>query len=158
MMSSFQPGELRREAHVLALAADGERELLVGNDELHAAVGLVDDDLVHLGRLDGRADEARRIAVVRNDVDLLAAQLLHDGLHARALHADARADRIDVRVAARDGDLRARARLARARDDLHDALVNLGHLGSRRASRRDADRERDRMICGPRASRSMSFT
>ena len=44
-------------------------------------------------------DEARRIAVARDDVDLLAAQLLHDGLHARALHADARAHRIDVRVA-----------------------------------------------------------
>ena len=45
-------------------------------------------------------DEARRIAVERDDVDLLAAELLHDGLDARALHADARADRIDVRVAA----------------------------------------------------------
>ena len=93
-------GELRGEAHVLALAADGERQLLVGNDELHAPVGLVDDDLVHLGRLDGGDDVARRIAIERHDVDLLAAQLLHDGLHARALHADAGADRIDVRVAA----------------------------------------------------------
>ena len=83
MMSSFQPDELRREAHVLALAADGEAELLVGDDELHAPVGLVDDDLAHLGRLDGGADEARRVAVVGDDVDLLAAQLLHDGLHAR---------------------------------------------------------------------------
>ena len=45
-------GELRGEAHVLALAADGERELLVGDDELHAPVGLVDDDLVDLGGLD----------------------------------------------------------------------------------------------------------
>ena len=150
--------ELRREAHVLALAADGERELLVRDDELHAPVGLVDDDLVHLGRLDRRADEARRIAVVRDDVDLLAAQLLHDGLHARALHADARADRIDVRVAARDGDLRARARLAGAGDDLHDALVDLGHLGLEELLDEAADRCGDRMTCGPRASRSMSFT
>ena len=45
-------------------------------------------------------DEARRIAIERDDVDLLAAELLHDGLDARALHADAGADRIDVRVAA----------------------------------------------------------
>ena len=59
-------------------------------------------------------DEARRIAVERHDVDLLAAELLHDGLDARALHADARADRIDVRVAADDGDL-ASARPARGR-------------------------------------------
>ena len=85
--------------------------------------------LLHLGGLDGGADEARRIAVERHDVDLLAAQLLHDGLHARALHADARADRIDVGVAAGDGDLRACAGLAGAGDDLDDALVDLGHLG-----------------------------
>ncbi len=121
--------ELRGEAHVLPLAADGERQLLVGHDELHAAVRLVDDDLVHLGGLDRGADEARRIAVEGNDVDLLAAQLLHDRLHARALHADARAHRIDVRVAARDGDLRARARLAGARDDLDDAFVDFRNLG-----------------------------
>src|SRR5205085_11247420 len=117
-----------READVLALATDGERELLVGDDELHAPVGLVDDDLVDLGGLDRRADEARRIAIPRNDVDLLAAELLDDRLDARALHADARADRIDVRVAAHDRDLGAGARLTGARDDLHDALVDLGDL------------------------------
>src|SRR6185503_6235664 len=61
--------------------------------------------------------------------DLLAAELLHDGLHARALHADARADRIDVGVARGDGDLRARARLAGHGDDAHDAFVDLGDLG-----------------------------
>src|SRR5690606_37157315 len=106
------------EADVLALAADRERELLVGDDELHPPVGLVDDDLVDLGRLDRRADEARRIPIPGDDVDLLAAQLLDDRLDARALHADARAERIDVRVAAHDGDLRARALLAGAGDDL----------------------------------------
>ncbi len=122
-------GELRGEAHVLSLAADGERQLLVGDDELHPAVGLVDDDLVHLGGLDSRADEARRVAVVGDDVDLLAAQLLHDGLHARALHPDARAHRVDVGVAAGHRDLRARAGLAGAGDDAHDALVDLRDLG-----------------------------
>ena len=108
-------GELRGEAHVLALAADGERELLVRDDELHAAVGLVDDDLV-APRPAGWRRMTKRAGSRSNghDVDLLAAQLLHDGLHARALHADARADRIDVRVAAGDGDL-ASARRARGR-------------------------------------------
>ncbi len=48
--------ELRREAHVLPLAADGERQLLVRDDELHAVVRLVDDDLVHLGGLNGVDD------------------------------------------------------------------------------------------------------
>src|SRR5690606_3187746 len=58
----------------------------------------------------------------------LAAQLLHDRLHARALHADARAHGIDVAVAARHGDLAARARLAVRGDDAGDALVDLRDL------------------------------
>ena len=136
MMSSFQPVRCHGEADVLALAADGERELLVGDDELHAPVRLVDDDLVDLGRLDRGADEARRIAVPRDDVDLLAAQLLHDRLDARALHADARADRIDVRVAAHDGDLRARARLTGARRRSSRCPRRSRGPRSRRASRR----------------------
>src|SRR6478735_2944863 len=50
-------------------------------------------------------------------MSIFSAQLLHDGLHAAALHADARADRVDVAIARRDGDLRAGTRLARARLD-----------------------------------------
>ena len=67
-------------------------------------------------------------AVHGDDVDLLAAQLLHDRLHARAAHADAGADRIDVAVVRRDGDLGATARLARRALHLDDALVDLRHL------------------------------
>jgi hypothetical protein len=89
-------GELRREADVLPLAADGEGELLVGDDELHGVVGVVDDDARDLRRRDGVAHEAGRVAVVGDDVDALAAQLLHDGLDARALDAHAGAHRVDV--------------------------------------------------------------
>src|SRR5262249_51150885 len=57
------------------------------------------------------------------------AELLHHGLHARALHADARAHRVDVAVARGDRDLGARTGFAG--DGLHrdDALEDLGHLG-----------------------------
>src|SRR5262249_7857437 len=47
---------------------------------------------------------------------------------ARALHADAGADRIDVAIARRDGDLGARPGLARRALDADDLLVDLGHL------------------------------
>ena len=80
---------------------------------MRVAVG-VDDDARHLGRRDRVAHEARRIVVVRDDVDLLAAQLLHDRLDARALHADAGADRIDVAVARADTAIFARAPGSRA--------------------------------------------
>src|SRR5581483_3269108 len=64
----------------------------------------------------------------RHDVDLLAAELLDDGLHARAAHADAGAHRVDVRVVRRDGDLGASTGLACRALHLDDALVDLGHL------------------------------
>src|SRR5207245_1661408 len=100
------PGrQARGEPYVLALLADRERELVVGDDDLHALVVLVHDDLRDLGRRERAADELGLIAGPRHDVDLFAAQLLDDGLHARALHADARADGIDVVVVGSDGDL-----------------------------------------------------
>src|SRR5512143_1457766 len=88
----------------------------------------VDADALDLGGRDRVADEASRVVIVRDDVDLLAAQLLDDRLDAAALHADARADRVDVAVARRHRDLGAGARLARARLDAHDLLVDLGDL------------------------------
>ena len=63
-----------------------------------------------------------------NDVDLLAAQLADDGLHARALHADAGADRIDVALARHDRDLGALARLADGAADDDRAVVDLRHF------------------------------
>src|SRR5664279_15611 len=120
--------ELRREPDVLALLADRERELVVGDDQLHAMAFGVDDDALDLGRCDRVADEARRVVIVRDDVDLLAAQLLHDGLDAAALHADARADRIDIAIARRHGDLRARTGLASRALDADDLLVDLRDL------------------------------
>ena len=63
-----------------------------------------------------------------DDVDLLAAQLADDRLHARAAHADARADRVDVALAREDRDLGAVARLADGAADHHGAVVDLGHF------------------------------
>src|SRR6478736_2212727 len=121
--------ELRRQAHVLPLAPDGQGQLLVGYDELHAMVGLVDDDFVYFGRLDRVDDVTRRILVVRNDVDLLAAQLLHHRLHARALDTDTCADGVHVGAARSDGNLAAGSGLASHTDHRHDAFVDLRHLG-----------------------------
>jgi hypothetical protein len=101
MMSSFQPVSCAARRTFCPLRPMARESFSSGTTSSMRAVGLVDDDLVHLGGLDGRDDVARRIAVERHDVDLLAAELLHDGLHARALHAHARAHRIDVGVAAK---------------------------------------------------------
>ena len=72
--------------------------------------------------------EDYRIVTKFNDVDLLAAQLADDGLHAHALHSDASANTIDVAVTARHGDLGALAGFARAALDHHGVVVDLRHF------------------------------
>ena len=99
---------------------------------------VVDDDLAHAGRRERLGDEARRVVVVRDDVDALAAQLADHHAHARAARADAGADRVDAVGVRDDGDLAAAgdglavaaavAGLARHLLDLDEAVGDLGHL------------------------------
>src|SRR6185295_1553827 len=70
----------------------------------------------------------RGVGRPRDDVDLLALQLLHHGLHAAAAHADAGADRIDGAVVAQHGDLGAAAGIARHGLDLDDVVVDFRHF------------------------------
>ena len=73
-------------------------------------------------------DEAGRLVVEGDDVDLLAAQLGHDHAHARAARAHAGADRVDAVGVRHHGDLRAVARLARDVHDLDELVGDLRHL------------------------------
>ena len=88
----------------------------------------VEHHLHHLGGLQRVDDEGRGVRRPGNDVDLLALQLVDDRLHARAAHADAGADRIDRGIVRDDRDLGARARIARDRLHLDDAVVDFRHL------------------------------
>ena len=99
---------------VHALAPDGQRELVVGDDDRRLAVLVVDEHLTHARRRERFGDVPRRFVVERDDVDLLAAQLADDHAHARPAGADAGADGIDALDVRDHGDLRAPAR-ARAR-------------------------------------------
>ena len=89
---------------------------------------LVDHDAGDGRRLQRVDDEGREVLAPRDDVDLLALQLLDHGLDAAALHADAGADRVDRAVVADHADLGAAARIAGGGLDLDDAVVNLGHF------------------------------
>ena len=123
-------GQAGGEAGVLAVAADRQRELVVGHDHGRLALLVVDDHLAHARRRKRFGDEAGGLVVVGNDVDLLAAQLGDDHPHPRAARADAGADRVDPVGVGDDGDLRAVAGLAGDADDL-DQLV--GDLRAPRA-------------------------
>ena len=88
----------------------------------------VEHDLDHFGGRQRVDHERRHVLRPRDDVDLLALQLVDHRLHARAAHADAGADRIDRGVARDHRDLGARAGIAGHRLDLDDAVVDLRHF------------------------------
>ena len=134
--------ELGGEADVLAALADRERELLVFDDDVEVGLRA---DVVHgnagdLGRRQGALGEGDEIVAVLDDVDLLAAQLADDRLHAGALHADAGTDRIDVALAAVDGDLGALAGRADGGLDHDGAVVDLGHFHLEQLDEQSRDR------------------
>src|SRR4029079_10186793 len=121
-------GQLGSEANILPAAADREAELIVRNDDLDPTLLLVDDDAADGGRLERVDDEGGEVLAPRDDVDLLALELLDDGLDPAALHADAGGDRVDRAVVADNSDLGAAARIAGGGLDLDDSIVNLGHF------------------------------
>ena len=123
-------GQLRGEPHVLAAAADRQRQLVVGvgHHDLDPLAVFVDHDLGDFGRRQRVDDEGRDVGRPRNDVDLLALQFVDHGLHARAAHADAGADRIDRGIARDHADLGARAGIAGHRLDLDDAVIDFRHF------------------------------
>ena len=92
-------GELRGEPHVLAAPADGERKLLIGDDDLDALAFLVEHHLGDFGRRQRVDDKRGDIVRPRNDVDLLALKLVDHRLHPRAAHTDAGANRINRGIA-----------------------------------------------------------
>src|SRR6185436_14446655 len=111
-----------------ALLADRQRELVVGNDDGCFLLLVVDEDLAHARRRKRLRDEARRLRVPRDDVDLLAAELGNDHAHAGAAGTNTGSHWIDSLSVRLDGDLRAVARLARDAPDLDQAVRDLRHL------------------------------
>src|SRR6185312_5003021 len=116
------------EPGVLALAPDGDGQVVGRDLEDDAVILVVDDDLARHGGLEGLDHHLARVREVLDDVDLLAAELADDGLHASAAGADAGAHRVDLLVAAGDRDLGAVARLPGEGLDLDGAVGDLGDL------------------------------
>ncbi len=121
-------GQLRSEAHVLAAATDGQRQLLVRHHDFDAVGFFVQHHLGHFGRGQGVDDEGRLVVDPRNDVDLLTLQFGDHRLHARAAHADAGADRIDRGIVRQHGHLGARTGVAGGGADLDYAVIDFRHF------------------------------
>ena len=117
------------QAHILALVADGQAQLVVGHGHA-AALGLAGQqfDLDDLGRGQGRGDKLGDVLAPADDIDLLAVQLLDDLLDADAAGTDAGTDGIDIGVLAPDSQLGAGTGLTGDGLDLNGAVVDFGDL------------------------------
>jgi len=72
MTFNSQPVNSARQPDVLSASADGLRELLLRNGDVHGMRILIDDDRGHLGRRHGIDDELGVVVVERNDIDAFA--------------------------------------------------------------------------------------
>ena len=124
----IETGELAGQPHVLAATADGQRQLLIRHHDLDPLGLLVENHLGHLGRLQRVHQEGRHILVPRDDVDLLALELVHHGLHPATAHTDTGAHRVDGAVIGDHRDLGAAPRVAGHGLDLDDAVIDLRHF------------------------------
>src|SRR3546814_15482088 len=104
------------------------RSLVVGNDDLDAAVILVDDDALDRSGLERVDAEGRGVFGPGDDVDLLALHFLDDRLDAAALHAAASPARIDAAVLADPAALGPHTRVARCRLDPYARALDFRHF------------------------------
>src|SRR6266571_6448374 len=103
--------QLCRQTCVLAVPADGERELGSRDHDSGGARGAVDGHRLRLGGADRGGDAGLWVVRPGDDVDMLAGELAEDGAVSHPLRTDAGADGIQARFARGDGDLRAQAGL-----------------------------------------------
>ena len=91
-------------------------------------------DIHHFRGGQGVTDVLRRVRIPIDDVDLLAAELLHDVGHARSSRPDARALGVDTLDGCTHRNLGAVACLARDADNLYRTVGYLRHLECEQAS------------------------
>src|SRR5438128_138898 len=111
-------GQLGRKPRILAFLADRQRELAVGHDYVCGLLLGHDVDAHHVRRFKGVRHETLGALGPLDDVDLFAAELVHDRLDAQSALADAGASRVEAGLTGAHGDLRAGAGLAGDADDL----------------------------------------
>ena len=101
---------------------------MVGHNHLGNTLFGMEANLTDPGRRQRLRHEVMEVVGERDDVDLLASQLVHHLAHPAAPRTHARTHRIDIGVIRPDGDLGAVAGLARTGLQFDDAIGDLGDL------------------------------
>ena len=122
------PGQARPQPDILASLADRQRQLVFVDQNRCPAQLEAQERFFHLRRLQRVSDEHLGGFVPANDVDLLAAQFVHDVTDTAAANPDASTHRVDLGVYRGDGDLGPIASLPGQRPNLNDPLANFGNL------------------------------
>ena len=126
---NFPAQQLGRQADVLSLLANGQRELAVVHNHFQVFITGIDHCYpAYLGGLQCLFGKCYRVFMVFNYVNLLAAQLPNNGLHAHAFHAHTGAYRVYIFVSGHNGDFGALAGFAGNGPDLHGAVINFRDL------------------------------
>src|SRR5215218_1057717 len=120
--------KLHGEPGVLALAADGQGELVVGYDHLSLLLILVQVDFTYARRAQGLRYKACRLRVPLDDVDLLVPELGDHSPYAASPRPNAGPDGIHTGFLGPHGHLRAQPGFAGDSPYLDEAVVDLGHF------------------------------
>ncbi len=121
--------QLGGQPDILTALTDRNGQVVVGDDNLHRTIGLVDDDTRDFGGRERIANKFGRIHMPGDNVDLLAPELLNHVLHTAALHPHAGAHRIDIRIVRGNRNFGAHPRFTGSTHDADDAFTDLGDLG-----------------------------
>ena len=118
--------EFGGEADVLSATADGEGELIFGDEDDGASEAGIEEDFGDFGGLEGVRDEDLEGVVPADDVDAFAAEFVDDVFDTAAADADTSADGIDFGVDAGDGNFGAVAGLPSDGADFDGAVLDFG--------------------------------
>ncbi len=122
--------QLGCQAGVLSVAADGQAQLVFGDDD-RSGLGFAVRGKVNpqdARRAERLGDVYPRVGVPLNDIDFFILQFAHDGLNAHAANANARADGVNAGTQGVDGYFGALAGFAGDRADFDLPVVNLWHF------------------------------
>jgi hypothetical protein len=117
-------GHFRSQANILAATANGDCQVLLVDDHVHAVLVFIDDDRADFSRRQRANHELCRISRPENDVNSFTGQFIGHRRDSRSTHADAGTDRIDPLIIGLDGNLGAHAGVTGSSLDFQQAIID----------------------------------